>query len=466
MIFYAKGYRYNFEEKEVHKVGMIMVAFDPLGADATVNGEGARFDLTALGYNRFTDLEEGKYNVEVREKGYHNWYKKLNVKPEVVTWARYITLFKEDTTPRNILSLPSINATDVAPNKEWICIAGQEKKEAVLHISKMNGEESQTIPFASLLPKSQKKATISGVKFAPDSTHILVDYKVNEKTTQHLIFSRELGQEDPPFILENAVKNNIDEIKWHPDTGSTLYYTSANDLYRIAISPQIRTKKLASNVLGFQPDKSYLYFVRPRDEQIRKEPQASLKKMNLDGSEPEIISEDIELDTKFSINISTDDKIAIRTQQGALYIIHKPEENNDINYDVERIATGIAQMHWGKDTDEEEDTDEMLLYANNKEIFVYDSEISNTESVITLPRDIQNLDWFPLNYKYIMYSTDKQLSIIELDERDQRNIANIWSATDKETILPGTLFVDKDNEHLLLEIADQNKTYIRDLTIR
>ncbi len=458
LIFYARGYRYDFKAKEVHQVGMVMVAHDPITARSTMDGNSPSFDITAFGYERFTDLAAGVYHAKVERDGWHSWEKDLEVWPEMVTWARYVTLFRQDAELKDIVSLDKIEALDFSPNREWVAVAGQLNGTAeVLFYSLSNDKIVKEISLKNLWPKNTGVINAEKIIFGPDSTQVLLTLANATGENRHVIDSR--ATETEAITLEDF-QPRLQKVNWHPDTPTLLYgLTGEKDLYRLSVNAgKITPRKIASQALAFQPAPSGLYVIRPRAEQVRTEPQSTLTRLELDGSSPEIISEDIELTESYDLAISAKKKIAIRTGAGALYTV-TPDQ-------TERVALDVAKINWSIDNDQEDSTDELLLYYNDHEIYTYDPSINNSEAITRYAEPIDNAIWYNGNYKYIIFTVGGKVKIIELDERDHRNVIDFWQASPDENITPQRLFIDNDSQHIFLTTTWQEKMAVKDLTIR
>jgi len=461
LILYAQGFRYDFAGKSIEQVGMIMVSYDPTEATATVDGEAASFDITALGYDRFSDLTPGEYYTEVSLAGYHTWSKTLEAVPEVVTWARYVTLFLDDPEPQDLVTMEQIWTQAISPDQRWLCIGGKIDGQTTIRLQPLIENDNlgtETFRLTELDPRLDPNAEVKEIIFAPDSNHIMLHLQEKDNNT-YLSFSRELSSEEPTIILNDYIKN-ISEVRWHPENASIFYVLSENDLFRLAPSVRQTPRKLASQVLGFDPNISGLYFIRPRDVQIRDELQASLKKMELDGSSPETMTEDIELTDSYQIATSAEERIAIRTNTGRLYT-YLPEAEK-----TERIAMDASAMEWSLDNDNEESTDELLMYANDYEIYTYDPTIENSEAITRYTEKINNAFWYTGNYKYIVFSVGNKIKIIELDETDRRNCADIWQAAEKEDIAADSGYIGQDNENLYFTINSEKKDSVKKFKIR
>lgn len=458
LILYARGYRYDFKNQAVHKVGMIMIAHDPLTANSTLDGQPPAFDITAFGYERFVDLEAGTYNVKVERDGYHSWEKKLEAFPEIITWARYVTLFRQDPKLTDLVELNKIHAVDFSPNREWLIVIGEKNSvaEAVFYSLKSNRVVKE-IPLNELWPKSGAK--FQGIKatFGPDSTQVLLTLQNESSHFRHTIISR--ATETNPINLED-LQPQLKEIDWHPDTPSLLYATDINhNLFRLSINAgQVTPRKVASQVLAFQPTTSGLYLIRLTSPETNYDQKSTLTRLELDGSNPEVISTDIEMSPHYDLAVSVDKKIAVRTETGALYIV-TPEK-------TERVALNVTEMNWSQDNDQEESTDEMLLYYNSHEIYVYNPLINNSESITRYTENIDNAIWYNGNYKYLIFTVGRKIKIIELDERDRRNVIDFWQASPDESIMPQSLFIDNDAKNIFLTTDWAGKMATKKFTIR
>ena len=79
--FYARGYRFDFEEFRFAPNGILIVKSNPDGAQLFINGE------LETATNATVRLSPGTYDVSVRKDGFMPWEKRLVVEKEVVTEA-------------------------------------------------------------------------------------------------------------------------------------------------------------------------------------------------------------------------------------------------------------------------------------------------------------------------------------------------------------------------------------------
>ena len=86
-VFYARGYRFNWQHLRFSPNGLLVAKSEPAGAQILING-----DLKTA-TDATISLSPGTYDVLVRKDGYIPWEKRLQIDKEVVTVAT-INLFR------------------------------------------------------------------------------------------------------------------------------------------------------------------------------------------------------------------------------------------------------------------------------------------------------------------------------------------------------------------------------------
>ncbi len=137
LVFYARGFKYDFQTHTVVKTGTLVINTKPDKAQVFLNNE-LQKDLTAFAA-RF--LIPGDYDIRVEKDGYQAWGKRLTVRPQLVTWANlnrnFISLFLKEPRLRQTLSAEAIS---LSKNKTEIGIAAGGQ----LKILQVNGGNLQT----------------------------------------------------------------------------------------------------------------------------------------------------------------------------------------------------------------------------------------------------------------------------------------------------------------------------------
>lgn len=443
LIYYAKGYRLNMDKKKIESVSIIMVSKDPADAIVTVDGNQAPYDITAFGYERFTNIPPGNHFIKIEREGYIPWQKNLRTDSKIVTWARYATLFKKEPAQKEILSSEKeIKAIETSPEKEKVAlILSDAAEKSFLKIINLKTEEQSEF----LIPARIEKAEVIWSK---NSNSILINIKSPE------INSYLTSSENSTIVdIENKTGKEISDSAFSPENQNKLLLLSNKTLYHATTEEILDQQKIiAQNVASFHADKKTVYFMQetPKDFQ-----NSEFKTVDLDGKNEKTLSYHIEKDASYEIKISKLGKRSILCKNGSLYVV------SDIS--TERLAENIRQADWGDDNDKEEETGELLLYASQHEIYIYEPSIENSELITRYSEEISALDWYPGNFKYVYFAVSGKLKSIEIDERDVRNTADIY-LTDKEIASINPL--GEKFKYILIELKDKDSSKIIRLETR
>lgn len=170
LLMYAQGYRWDFKNNKFVLAGAIYVEpLSPDDADIFINDKFTNKHSAALIKNL---LPMRKYQVRIAKADYQAWEKDFEVTPGFVAEAKNVVLFPENLKTQIIW--PSSEAGDfsVSPNRRLTAIKTSDSK---IFISSLSGETSTTtqISFAD------KKKTLAisfeknGLGWSPNSKKFL-----------------------------------------------------------------------------------------------------------------------------------------------------------------------------------------------------------------------------------------------------------------------------------------------------
>ncbi|MBD3281428.1 PEGA domain-containing protein [Candidatus Uhrbacteria bacterium] len=92
LVFYTAGYRWNPKKGMVEKNGTLILDSTPRGADIYLNGQTIDDKTPATLQN----VAPGTYDIRLSKSGYHDWKKTLNIIQERVTFANEIILWPDE----------------------------------------------------------------------------------------------------------------------------------------------------------------------------------------------------------------------------------------------------------------------------------------------------------------------------------------------------------------------------------
>lgn len=90
LLLYTSGYRYNTKKQMLERFGALIIDGTVDGARISLNG----IDTGEVSPHEFTRLVPGWYDVTLERPGYSTWNKRLEVKPERVSFANAITQYR------------------------------------------------------------------------------------------------------------------------------------------------------------------------------------------------------------------------------------------------------------------------------------------------------------------------------------------------------------------------------------
>lgn len=163
-VFYAQGFRINFKNFQILKVGGIYVKTYPSKADIFLNNK-----LIDRGFSLFdsgvliNSLFPKKYLLEIKLDGYKNWKRHIEVKPSLVSEVKYAVLIPNK---ENSILKDDIKSFFILPNENFLIT--NSKDEISFNSNILNGNKIEDISsdFENILTYNlkQKKYLINHIK--------------------------------------------------------------------------------------------------------------------------------------------------------------------------------------------------------------------------------------------------------------------------------------------------------------
>jgi len=125
VLFYASGYSFDWESKQLIKTGSFYFQSLPEGAKVMINGK-----LTDTTPSYIGRLIPGTYQIRISKDGFSSWQKKLNIQEQLATEARNIFLIPQKPQIQSL-------AQNVTSTKEYFFTQQQKdaQKQAALTLS-------------------------------------------------------------------------------------------------------------------------------------------------------------------------------------------------------------------------------------------------------------------------------------------------------------------------------------------
>lgn len=397
-ITYSVGYKINLTwppklNTALQKTGMFIIKTKPEGANVYLNNEIPSSYLSKFFASndnvetpaKIKNLLPDEYNVKISKDGYWEWQKNLKIYPGQATIIEDIQLFKKELPMLVTGSLP--NKMEISPNKRFISFFVDKS----IYLLDLNQEK--TINLYSF----------DNIKFFESD----ILWSSNSK---NLIFNNIIFDVDKPenFIdLDKTIGDQISNLRWSLQDDSILYYQHSNSLNLFNINSH-ESKNIAKgeDYIDYLPRVNDLIYIS-RFNNLVKLKSIDLKNYNINN----------EIDLPFSENYSLLDSgnpniHLYNNKFNILYLINFGSYLSPLS----EIINNIKYFQWINDN--------QLLYANDFEIFIYDLEKNKKNLITRISDPILSISLHP-NGNYIIYSTNKYISIIETEKQNQRNITEL-----------------------------------------
>ncbi len=384
IVFYTMGYRYNLDKGRVQKTGVMKITTVPRGADIYLNGVKYETSQTPA---KVEYLLPGDYEIKLTKDGYYDWRKKLAVAENGTTFAEKIMLFKKSSA--EAITESSTVSWLVSPDKNMIAVADNLGNVSLIDINsglmgEISGGNIDVVARISGMPGLRLTA------FSPTGRYIIGQDSTGTAPNSYLIDT----------LLKTAKKlpSSASPAKWAADK-DLLYALDKSGLSQIDLSTmaaKVIAKKISGN--DFYVFGNSLYILT--DDGLIKSAlngESTATAAVVSGSGAKIDS------------IRNNRALISRESDGNLQIA-------DLNQKIKTVSVAAKDWEWL-------DNGMMMIY-NDYEIFTFDLGNNYPELITRVGSKITAAAWHPAG-RHIIFSADGKIGIIELDNREFRNITEI-----------------------------------------
>jgi hypothetical protein len=386
---YALGYSFGNGLK-IQKTGILVLDSKPDKGKIYLNGN-LQQDFIKKIYKKdsykttpqkIKNLLPGEYNIKIELEGYWPWEKKLNIQPGQATFAEDIKLFKKDTPL--LLSKGEKNIS-TADRQENVFIWNEQ--EATL--LSLTDEKNKNIKLASTSLSKNETA-----QWSPNFSELLIGSFLLNKNQQII-------------NLKDNIDKSAHNFQWDNYSDEYVYYTDNTGLKKYHINDKIGTEIVNNkNINDFFIQEDFIYFLNNNKE------STILNIFNI--REKKVIN---------TLNLPLSDYSFINKEQKLLNIfdkkyniLHLLNPNSSLKHFKDSLNNISTKNRWINNT--------QLIYANDFEIWMYDLETAQKKLITRISKKITNIFWLPSN-GHILFSTNNNINIIELDDREKYNITKL-----------------------------------------
>jgi len=411
LIFYALGFRYNTDYNKFQKTGALYIRSNPSNATIEIDGKAKSF----ITPDKILSLLPGEYNLKISKSGYYDWTKKLEVKSYQTTFAEDIYLFSS-TQSIDSLAEGGITNFSTSPNRKVFVYVSLKNNSHEIYIYYNSSQKSE------YLGKVDNLNQFNSWSF--DQTKII--FTTDDQEYGYI----DLQKSNAVHFLSEIININFEKIYWDDGNSNILWGLSNHKLYKINLLEGTYELIDSPEILAILPESSGHYFIyqKESDESL----YLALAKYKKFSDLSEISA--LPYNKNYQINKYGDWLFIYNPDQKFLYFLNF-NNNTLITYNILKSVNGFSPRS-GK-----------LLYWSDFEYGIFDLTTKENKLIERLSDEIYYVFWHP-EADYLFVETKNQLKIIELDNRDGKNMYYILEP--EEEILKNYSF-SSDSKYLLIK---------------
>lgn len=423
VLFYAYGYRFSIERGIFIYTGSLSLKTNIETVSVTVDNTLIPEKRLGLLNNsiQIAGLNPGEHRVEVSAPGYRPWSKKIVIQSGLTTEFWNVFLTEENYERAPIPATKEVIKMFPAPNGLFATVKqnGSRYSVDILDIGAEENEEVFATTEAMFLP-----ALETNVEWSPESHKLIIPltkdgqplYAVTTLKTKASVMLNELAQMTEP----------LGAPRWDATAKDFLFFLRGSGLYRLDTGTpnDIETSPaelVSEQVAAYDLSRSRLYYLSSADGLVYE--------TNGHGNPdtPEKVTTTpitIEAGSAYSLIVYDNTRLAIIEERtGTLMVFNKKA---GASAPLRTLGTGIKSLQYS------DDGKKLLFYTDN-EIAVYFNQeweaqpARDRDSVIQVGRfsaPIRHVQWAE-DYEHVLFSLGKNVKLIELDNRDRRNLSDL-----------------------------------------
>lgn len=363
LVFYARGFLYDFKTGSIVKTGALVLATKPEKVKIFLNDKlYKKLSPTTI---RF--LMPNDYNIRLEREGYQSYTKRLSVRAQFVTWVNkdreYVNLFLKQ--PRLIKTIPF----------QSVWVSKDLTQAAIIqdgHLLGLNFNNAQTNDFG------------------PATAAWMSIFNNNSAAFRGLASTIDLIKEIDWNTPEALLLNNATKIE---SNGNYLLFLNNSNLYSMGSG---KTKLIAFAVSDFTLDETQVWFVE-KDE---------IKSFNLRSN----------VSQKLIDKLAPAKTYKLTSGPGRIFL-NLDEHLYAITDKLEKIYDPVTSVFWDMDS-------EQLVLSNNKEFSLFNPVTQTTTVILRSTTDVFTPKYNPIS-GYFLFGNEQKIKTIEVDGRDHRNVYNL-----------------------------------------
>lgn len=423
VLFYTFGYRFNFDRGIFIYTGSISIKAVPEKVDITVDDEFIPEKKLGI-LNRsihIGGLMPGEHFIRVSAPGYTSWTKKVTVQSGLSVEFWNVLLTKENIVPERIPDTAYV--TKIFQSREKGIFALTKKQGDIFSVDIFDTDTNTSEQVLSLAHTTLPLDISLNIEWSPDNTHILVPTEKDGIVTYLIVNIKTKQVVSLNDLTEGETIHTLHNPRWDPANRDYILYTEELSLYRVNIATtETLPLLIQKGVRAYNFSGQNIYYLNNENGIIYR------ISSNLIPTEPlqiTTLSLDLLDQSPYTLILYDETRIAVRENTtGKLWLYNTIRPGETFLKEIaKKDIRGVQFSDDGK----------KLLFFSENEIAVYFvrnwevQPIREYNTILQIARfsnPIRNIVW-GADYEHVLFSLGNTAKMIELDNRDQRNIADI-----------------------------------------
>ncbi len=413
---YTFGYRFSLERGIFIYTGSISIQSNPATVDITIDGK--LIPQKSLGVLNnsihIPGLTPGEHFIEVSAPGYHAWTKKAVVQSGLSTEFWNVLLTKEQYTSVTLSDTEDVVKLFRAPKDKLFAVV--KKNGDTYSINTLNTETNENREIFStsdaLLPIEDKE----NIEWTPESTKIITPL-LRENNRTYAIVDVETKEVQDLNTFTN-LNTPLRAPRWDPSSRNFLFFLTESNLYRVNTgSAKGEPILVEKNVQSYDLSNKYIYYLSDTGVVFR----ISIGQNNSEPTQITFTPAPIDTNADYALIVYDENRLTILERSaGKLFLFNRVATKQ-----LQEMGPGIRGTQFSDDG-------KKVLFFTDNEISVYFNtpwEVQPVRAVDTIAQiarfstPIKHVQWTK-DYEHVLFSLFGAIKIIELDNRDRRNIAD------------------------------------------
>ncbi len=419
VLFYAYGYRFSFERGIFIYTGSLSLKTNK--ETVAIKIDGTLIPEKSLGLLNnsihIAGLNPGEHMIEVGAPGYKPWTKKIVIQSGLTTEFWNIFLTEENYAKEPVPATEQVIKMFPAPNSLFATVKKNDIRYSVdvLDIGSEKNEEVFFTTEAVFLPDLE-----TNVEWSPESHKLIIPLMKDGESIYAVVT---IKTQDVLYLNDAThIATPLHATRWDATTKDALFFLNQDTLYRYDTSrPEAKAVIIAEHVAAYDLSGNKLYYLSQENGFVYRINGNGNDNTNPEQVTPTSITTD--LNRPYSLIVYDDTRLSILEKEtGTLFVYNKKVTDRPFK----ELAQNIKNIQYS------DDGKKLLFYSNN-EISVYFNQdweaqpfraLDSISQIARFSTPIKNIQWAE-DYEHVIFSIGKSIKMMELDNRDRRNLSDL-----------------------------------------